>query len=328
MAAPETGPLTDQLERERPGLLAHSYRMLGSWDEAEDAVQETYLRAWRAWESFEHRSSVRVWLYRIATNACLTALDGRRRRALPSGLGAPSGDPAAEPDVAGPETWIQPIPTASVTPDPAAAAVAREDVRLALIAGLQYLSPNQRAVLLLREVLAFSAAEVADVLGSTVPAVKSTLQRARARLAEVSPSRDDVVEPAEPRARELLDRYLAAWERSDVAAFERVLRADATLESLPSRTWFAGKTTCVAFAARFLGQPGDWRMVPTSANGQPAVLSWFRGEPLGVAVLTPARDGLAGITVFGDPGLVARFAAVRGSTVEPVPQVRQDGAEV
>jgi RNA polymerase sigma-70 factor, ECF subfamily len=311
MAAPETGTLTDELERERRGLLAHSYRMLGSWDEAEDAVQETYLRAWRSWETFEHRSTVRVWLYRIATNACLTALDGRRRRALPSGLGAPATDPAADPDVAGPETWIQPIPTSVVSADPASVAVAREDVRLALIAGLQYLSPNQRAVLLLREVLAFPAAGVAEMLDTTVAAVKSALQRARARLDEVSPSRDDVVEPTEPRARELLDRYMAAWERSDVAAFERVLRADATLESVPSRTWYAGKRTCVAFAGRFLGEPGDWRMVPTSANGQPATLTWYRGEPFGVAVVTPARDGIAGITLFGDPGLIARFEDTR-----------------
>src|SRR5687768_12693194 len=130
--------------------------MLGSWDEAEDAVQETYLRAWRGRDSFEHRSSVRVWLYRIATNACLTALSGRGRRALPSGLGGPSSDPAAAADVAGPETWIQPVPTSLVTTDPAADVVARESVRLALIAGLQYLPPRQRAVLLLREVLAFS----------------------------------------------------------------------------------------------------------------------------------------------------------------------------
>ena len=116
------------------------------------------------------------------------------------------------------------------------------------------------------------------------------------------------MEPTEPRARELLDLYMSAWERADAAAFEKALRADATLEALPSRTWFAGKKTCVAFAAPFLGSPGDWRMVPTGANGQPAAVSWFRGEPFGLAVLTPAEDGIAAITVFGDPGLVARLA--------------------
>jgi RNA polymerase sigma-70 factor, ECF subfamily len=299
--------LTDEFERERRGLLAHAYRMLGSWDEAEDAVQETYLRAWRGRDAFEHRSSVRVWLYRIATNACLTALSGRARRALPSGLGGPATDPAADADLAGPDAWIQPVPTSLITPDPAADVVTRESVRLAFIAGLQYLPPRQRAVLLLREVLAFSAAEVAAALDTTVAAVKSSLQRARARLDEVAPSRDDVGEPSEPRARELLDLYMAAWERSDAAAFERVLRADAALESVPSRAWYAGKRTCVAFASRFLAEPGAWRMAATSANGQPAAVAWFHGEPFGVAVLTPAPDGVARITVFGDPGLVARF---------------------
>jgi RNA polymerase sigma-70 factor (ECF subfamily) len=283
--------------------------MLGSWDDAEDAVQETYLRAWRGWRSFQHRSSVRVWLYHIATNACLTALDGRNRRALPSGLGAPTTDPTAEPDVANAETWIQPIPTSLVAPDPAAAVVAREEVRLALIAGLQYLPAKQRAVLLLRDVLAFPAADVAKMLDTTVAAVKSTLQRARARLDEVSPSRDDVVEPTGQHARKLLDLYMTAWEQSDPAALERVLCADATLEAVPSRTWFAGKQTCVAFAARFLSEPGAWRMLPSSANGQPAAQSWFRSEPVGVAVLTPAVDGISSITLFGDPRLVSRFAA-------------------
>jgi RNA polymerase sigma-70 factor, ECF subfamily len=307
MGATDVGQLEAHLEQERRGLLAHSYRMLGSWDEAEDAVQETLLRAWRGWDRFQGRSSVRVWLYRIATNACLTALDGRNRRALPSGLGAPSDDPAAAPDMAGPDTWLQPIPTSLVEADPAAVVTAREGVRLAFIAGLQFLPAKQRAVLLLREVLGFSAAEVAEMLATTVAAVKSTLQRARARLDEVAPSRDDVVEPTSPRARELLEAYMYAWERSDAAAFEMALRADATLEALPSRTWFAGKKTCVAFAAPAMGSPGQWRMVPTSANGQPAAVAWFRGEPFGVAVLTPAEDGIAAITVFGDSGLVARF---------------------
>jgi RNA polymerase sigma-70 factor, ECF subfamily len=308
MVATETEALTSHFAAERRALLAHSYRMLGSWDEAEDAVQETYLRAWRGWSGFAGRSSVRVWLYRIATNACLTALAGRGRRALPSGLGGPSDDPAGPPDVAGPDTWIQPIPTSLLVADPAAVVTARESVRLALIAGLQYLPPRQRAVLLLREVLAFPAAEVAEMLGMTVVAVKSTLQRARARLDEVSPVRDDVAEPTEPRSRELLERYMAAWERSDVAAFQEILRADASLETVPARTWYAGKRTCVDFVRPFFGAPGDWRMVPTGANGQPAAATWFRGEPYGLAVLTPAPDGIARLTVFGDPALAGRFA--------------------
>ena len=177
---------TEPFRRE---LLAHCYRLLGSADEAEDLVQETYLRAWRSFGAFEGRSSLRTWLYRIATNACLTALEQRGRRALPSGLGGPAEDPSAPPGPAEPEVaWLGPVPDALVTPeaqDPATILTARHSVRLALIASLQYLPARQRAVLLLREVLGFSAAEVAAMLGTSAAAVKSTLQRARARLDEV-----------------------------------------------------------------------------------------------------------------------------------------------
>jgi RNA polymerase sigma-70 factor (ECF subfamily) len=300
----------DQFEVERRGLLAHGYRMLGSWDDAEDVVQETYLRAWRGWAGFEHRSSVRVWLYRIATNLCLTAIEGRARRALPSGLGAPAGDPDEPPQLLEPRAWIQPIPTSAVLADPAVQALGKEDVRLAFVAGLQYLPATQRAALLLRDVLAFSAAETAQLLDTSVPAVKSLLQRARARLRDVDPSPEQVLEPTDPRSRDLLDRYMRAWEESDVVAFGKVLRHDATLEPLPSRTWFAGKVTCVAFAGRFLGEPGDWRMVAVGANGQPAAATWFRGRPFGIAVLTPSPDGVARLTLFGDPDLVSRFVPV------------------
>jgi RNA polymerase sigma-70 factor (ECF subfamily) len=282
--------LTDHFERERRGLLAHSYRMLGTWDDAEDAVQETYVRAFRAWPAFEHRSSVRVWLYRIATNVCLSAVARRGRRALPSGL-----------EIEGTDGWVQPIPT-----DPAEEIVSRESVRLAFIAGLQYLPARQRAVLLLREVLAFPAAEVATMLGTSVPAVKSTLQRARARLAEVAPAPDRITEPTDRRARELLGLYIAAWEAADPAAFQRVLRTDATLELVPSGEHASGNTACVALAEPSMD--GGWLMTPTSANGQPAALAWWHGEPFGVAVLTPAADGIAVVTVFADPALVDRFA--------------------
>jgi RNA polymerase sigma-70 factor, ECF subfamily len=302
MGTPETGTLTRAFERERRGLLAHAYRMLGSYHEAEDVVQDSYVRALRGWPAFEQRSSIRVWLYRIATNVSLTALDGRARRALPSGLGGPAADPAAAPDVRERDTWIEPMPT-----DPVDVVTERESVRLAFIAGLQYLPPKQRAVLLLREVLAFPAAEVAETLGLSVPAVKSALQRARARLDEVAPSRDDVLEPSEPRARELLERYMAAWAAADPDEFRRVLRADAAIEPVGSRTWFAGLDTCLAFAAPAMGAPGDWRMVPVEANGQPAAASWCRGEPFGIAVLTPATGGIARITLFGDPALVDLF---------------------
>ncbi len=181
--------LTGQFRRE---LLAHCYRMLGSADEAEDLVQETYLRAWRAYDGFEGRSSVRTWLYRIATNACLTAIERRGRRPLPSGLGGPDEDPAA-PVVDAPQVpWLQPIPDAllaSPHDDPAAAAASRAGIRLAMVAALQYLSARQRAVLILRDVLEWPAAEVAAMLGTTTTAVNSGLRRARAQLAQVLPTR-------------------------------------------------------------------------------------------------------------------------------------------
>jgi RNA polymerase sigma-70 factor (ECF subfamily) len=208
--------------------------------------------------------------------------------------------------MAGPEVrWLQPIPDALVRPesgDPADIVASREGLRLALIACLQYLPARQRAVFILREVLAFPAAEVAVMLGTTTAAVKSTLQRARARLDEVAPEQAD--EPAEPDQRALLDQYIAAFENSDLATLERVLRQDATLETVPSTTWFAGRRTCTRHIARFLGAPGDWRMVRTSANGQPAAAAYFRGEDgvhraFAIAVLTATTTGIARITLFG-----------------------------
>jgi RNA polymerase sigma-70 factor (ECF subfamily) len=298
VGTPEAEPLTEAFERERRGLLAHAYRMLGAFHEAEDVVQDTYLRALRGWPAFEHRSSVRTWLYRIATNACLSALDGRGRRALPSGLGPPADDPAAPPSPPDGTAWLEPF-----VADPADVVTAREGVRLAFIAGLQVLPPRQRAVLLLRDVLAFSAAEAGEALDLTVPAVKSALQRARARLDEAAPSRDEVLEPTSPRARELLAGYMAAWEAADAEAFRKVLRADAAIEPVGSRTWFAGRDHCLAFAGPSMGRPGDWRMVATTACDQPAAAAWFRGEPFGLAVLTVAADGITAVTLFADPAL-------------------------
>jgi RNA polymerase sigma-70 factor, ECF subfamily len=291
MGAPEAGALTEAFEAERRGLLAHAYRMLGAYHEAEDVVQDTYVRALRGWETFEWRSSLRTWLYRIATNVCLNMIEGRGRRALSSGLG---------PDDLGLE--LEPFPT-----DPADLVIARESVRLAFVAGLQHLTPQQRAVLLLREVLTFSAAETGEALGMSVPAVKSTLQRARARLAEAAPARDDVLDAASPRARALLAGYMAAWEASDADAFRDVLRADAAIEPVGSPTSYVGREACLAFATPAMGAPGEWRMVATEANGQPAAVAWFRGEPFGVAVLTVAEEGIVAITLFGDPKLAETF---------------------
>jgi RNA polymerase sigma-70 factor (ECF subfamily) len=312
---PDGREFTDRTEPFRRELLAHCYRLLGSVDEAEDLVQETYLRAWRSYGGFEGRSSVRTWLYRIATNASLTALERRGRRPLPSGLGGPGETPVLPADDAGAGFgWLQPIPDALVTgeyDDPAAIAVSRESLRLALIASLQYLLPRQRAVLLLRDVLAFPAADVAAMLGTTTAAVKSTLQRARARLHEAAPAAGKVTEPSIPEARAMLDQYVAAFENADAAALERLLRRDATLELPPSPVWYAGDDA-IATALAGLGSPGDWRMLPAAANGQPAAATYLRAgdgayQAYGIVVLTTTSTGIAGITVFADPGLLARF---------------------
>ena len=307
IAPGEFADLTEPFRRE---LLAHCYRMLGSVDDAEDVVQETYLRAWRSYGGFEGRSSLRTWLYQIATNACLTAREHRARRALPSGLGAPGEDRDAGSGL----EWLQPMPDALVTAesdDPAVIAATRDSLRLALIASFQYLPPRQRAVLLLREVLAFSADDVARMLGTSTVAVKSALQRARARLSDVAPADHQIAEPTEPAARSLLDQYIAAFETADAAALERLLRRDAMLELPPSSVWFAGGEA-IATAVAGLGYPGEWRMIPTAANGQPAAAAYRRGadgsyRAYGVVVLTVSPTGIARIVVFGDPGLFGRF---------------------
>ena len=314
---PDNAGFVADTEPFRRELIAHCYRMLGSIQDAEDLVQDTYLRAWRSYGGFEGRSSVRTWLYQIATNRCLTELAKRSRRMLPSGLYAAEQDPRAYPEGAGPEVnWLQPAPDAMVTPDsadPAAIVTAREGLRLALIASLQFLSPRQRAVLVLRDVLAFPATEVAVMLGTTTPSVKSALQRARARLKELGPVADQIAEPTESHARALLDQYITAFENSDAAALERLLLADATIEAPPLRTWFTGRKTCVLFLRNYvLGSPGDWRMLATSANGQPAATAYTRDQrgnyqPYGICVLTVTGHGVSHIRSFADPSLVTLF---------------------
>lgn len=296
-------------EPHRQELLAHCYRLLGSVDEAEDMVQETYLRAWRAYDAFEHKSSARTWLYRIATNACLSTLRGSRRRVLPSAVGAPSDHVEADMD------WVQPFPDALLTSaldDPAAIAASRESVRLALIVCLQHLPPRQRAVFLLREILSFSATEVASMLDTTVPAVKSTLQRARVRIAEVSPEIEAGGSLPEGEQRVLLAKFIRAFETADIAALERLLRADAALEIPPETTWFSGRSACVPALAQAVGRAGDWALLPTSANGQPAAASYTRDDgggyrAFGLAVLTVTSTGISRIVSYADPSLATRF---------------------
>jgi RNA polymerase sigma-70 factor, ECF subfamily len=304
---------TEPFRRE---LRAHCYRMLGSVEEAEDVLQDTYLRAWRSWRRFEGRSSVRVWLYRIATNACLTALQHRERRMLPSSLGAPSDNPEAEAGPAAPHVrWLEPIPDALMTPEsenPSAIVATRASVRLAVIASLQHLPSRQRAVLILRDVLDVPAAEVAQMLDMSSAAVKSALQRARARLEQVAPQADDLAEPTEAKALALLNQYIAAFEQADLALLEQALRADAALEMTSSGTWFAGNRTCLRFIGRFLGSPGVYRMLPTRANGQPAAAAYRLSEAgvheaFALVVLTTTTTGIARITLFSDLRLFSTF---------------------
>lgn len=290
--------------------------MIGSAHDAEDLVQETYLRAWRSYAGFEGRASVRAWLYKIATNVCLTALEPRRIRLLPSGLTGLSDDRPPSQIAPGEVSWLEPLPDAwiaAAAEDPAEMVVARESLRLALIASLQHLPSRQRAILVLREVLAFSAAETAEILGTTTAAVKSGLQRARARLDEMEPDPEDLLEPTDQRARALLDGYIAAFERSDAALLEHVLRADATLEATPFREWQAGRAMCIHMLDTYvLGAPGDWRMIATTANGQPAAVVYHReaGGALradGAVVLAPTATGISGVIKFHDPALVVMF---------------------
>jgi RNA polymerase sigma-70 factor (ECF subfamily) len=241
--------------------------MLGSVHDAEDLVQETYVRAWRGYEAFEERAALRTWLYRIATTACLRALQSRARRVLPAGLGDASPDPEGSLDSnGGVHDWLEPIPD-TLTPE--TAFTARQSVRLAVMTALQELPARQRAVLILRDVVQFSAAEVAELLETTPAAVNSALQRARAHLAEVSPIEESLSEPDDAERRELLDRYCAAFENADVAALTELLQTDVKLEMPPVPMWFSGRDAVLRFlVARALTQPGDMAMVPTAANGR------------------------------------------------------------
>jgi len=322
-ASDEFAALTEPF---RPELLAHCYRLLGSIHDAEDLVQETYLRAWRAYDRFEGRSALRRWLYKIATMACLTALETRGRRPLPSGLGAPSEDHRVamadrEPSVA----WLQPAPDALLgADDPATTVAARNGVRLAFIAALQYLPARQRAVLTMRDVLAFRTAEVAEMLDTTPAAVDSALRRARTRLAEAGPVEDDLSEPDEEARRVLLDGYVDAFTRSDPEALVQLLRADVEMEMPPIPTWFTGRHAVAGFLAHRVMRPGQWRLSPTRANGRPAfVVHQHTGDghftAYGVQVLTLIGSRIARITAFNDPLLVPTFEPMtraRGAVVD------------
>ncbi|KGM13027.1 RNA polymerase factor sigma-70 [Cellulomonas bogoriensis 69B4 = DSM 16987] len=303
----------EQVEPLRRELTAHCYRMVGSVHEAEDLVQETYLRAWRSFPGFENRSSVRTWMYRIATNTCLTALEGRSRRPLPTGLGQPAGDPTAELQDRSDIPWLEPAPDTVLwggpAPDPADVAVGRDSVRLAFVAALQHLTAQQRAVLLLREVLRWSAAEVAQALSLTVAGVNSTLQRARAHLRALPEETRPPAAPAwdeyDPRVRELLDAYVRAFEEYDVDGIVATLTADAVWEMPPFVEWYRGAEdvgTLIGTRCPASG-PGDMRLVRTALNGNPAVAVYMRGpdgvhRAFQVQHLEGDPRGIAHVTVW------------------------------
>jgi RNA polymerase sigma-70 factor, ECF subfamily len=291
----------------RGELVAYCYRMLGSFHEAEDVVQETMLRAWTARDRYDDgRASVRTWLYRIATNACLTALEGRGRRPLPSGLGGPSDDPGAPLAPTFDIPWLQPFPDARLDLE------VRADMRLALVAAMQVLPARQRAVLVLREVLEFSAAEVAAQLGTTVPAVNSVLQRARAAMADV---RDvgEVTEPGDPQTRAVIQEYVRAFEAADVPALVRLLTDEAVLEMPPVPRWDRGSRDYGLFMDRVFTMRGPgWRMKHMTANGQPAVAAYapepgggYRVHTLQVFTVTGGR--VTHNVVFADPRVFETF---------------------
>jgi RNA polymerase sigma-70 factor (ECF subfamily) len=304
----EAGPAAVELfEQHRRELTAYCYRMLGSGFEAEDAVQETLLRAWRAADRFEGRSSVRSWLYKIATNVCLDMLGSRQRRARPMELG-PSYPPVeSSADSLLPEDrWISPVADARVIPedaDPAMIAAARESVRLAFVTALQHLPARQRAMLILADVLRWQATEIAELLDTTAPAVNSGLQRARATLTAV---RGEEPQPSLPREQEaLLGRYVDAFERYDVAMIVSLLHADAVQTMPPLAMWFQGTDDIAAF----LSGPGRGcrgsRLVATAANGCPA-FGQYRVDPEGghapwaLQVIEISGDRISGLHSFLD----------------------------
>nr|BFE38044.1 sigma-70 family RNA polymerase sigma factor [Actinomadura rugatobispora] len=305
--------LADPYRRE---LLAHCYRMLGSIHDAEDLVQETYLRAWRSYGNFEGRSSLRTWLYRIATNCCLTAIDQRGNRPMPSGLGAPSDDPE-RPVVASPEVpWLEPVPDSVLgadAVDPATIVASRETTRLAFVAALQHLPPNQRVVLILRDVLKWKAAEAAELLGISTASANSALQRARAQLQQVAPREDELVEPTDPGQRELLDRYASLFENADIKGLVELFKEDAVWEMPPFPQWFVGRDVIARLIlAQCDPEPGELRLVPTAANGQPAFAMYRRDEdgvhrPYQIQVLSITGEGITQASVFFDTTLFATF---------------------
>ena len=307
-------PDLDALARQyRPALLAFCYRMLGSQSEAEDVVQETLLRTWRSRPAIDDPARLRAWVYKVATHACLDALRGHKRRALPDAQGKP-WDPRL-PSVQGEDElpWLEPLPDAAQGGDPESALAAHESVSLAFLAALQRLPPRQRAALILQEVVGWEVDEVATLLGTTSAAVNSALQRARATLRQWPDleGHDPAKAPRDERLRTLLRRYVAAWRKLDLTDLVDLLREDAVLAMPPSPSWYRGRRNIRAFLRPWFR---SWRaplVRPTWANGQPAFAISFPGpggrQPLGIQVLTIRGGAIARIDVFMQPRVWSRF---------------------
>ncbi|MER7759924.1 sigma-70 family RNA polymerase sigma factor [Streptomyces sp. NPDC097619] len=306
VAGPE---LDEALERYRVELTGYCYRMLGSSFDAEDAVQETCIRAWRGHATFEGRSSLRSWLYRIATNVCLDLLNAGNKRARPMDLTAPQAQSSAILNTRPEVTWLEPVPDARVLPqtaDPAELALAKESVRLAFVAALQHLPSRQRAVLILREVLAWKADEVAELLGTTTASVNSALQRARATLAARDLRASEAADPLDEEQRKLLERYLTAFEGYDIEQLTSLLHEDAVLSMPPFDLWLRGPADIAAWhLVQGIGCKGS-RLVPTVANGLPAFGQYRPAadgeghEPWALQVLEISGGKITGLNAFLD----------------------------
>ncbi|GAA1712441.1 sigma-70 family RNA polymerase sigma factor [Kribbella yunnanensis] len=287
------------LDRFRPALLRHCYRMLGSVHDAEDAVQESYLRAWRSLDQFDGRASLQTWLYRIATNVCLRSLETAGRRPLPSGLGGPSPEP--EPGLPLDVAWLEPLPT-----DPALIVEERDSVRLALVAALQILPPRQRAVLILRDVLHWRAAEVASALDTSTAAVNSLLQRARTLLTAAGLSDADVNYALDDDQQRLIDRYVTAFETADIDDLVLTLTEEAAWEMPPNPMWFVGRIAIGQFLRT--KAVGNRTSVRLEANGQPAVAVYNEdGAAHSLHVLTVTPQGIRRVVVFLDTAVFELF---------------------
>lgn len=306
----------------RAELLAHCYRMLGSASEAEDRVQDTYLKAWRAFHSFDGRSSVRTWMYRIATNTCLTALGSASRRVLPTGLGAGPGDPRSDLVARDDVAWVEPLPQRVLwqaeAPNPETASLAHEALGLAYVAAVQLLPPRQRAVLVLRDVLAFSAKETAELLDSSVASVNSALQRAHAALGEVEPDDLPTLSAQDERA---VAEFVAAFESHDLPALTGVLTSDVVWQMPPFDRFYIGADDAIALADNHCpaSAPRDLAFRAARANGRPALGMYLRDEAGHAAfqfLVLDLRGGrVAGVTgffgeqVFRAAGLPVRLEA-------------------